>query len=56
MAFAMLLQAAYYLRDTKILKLTFGQIVALTSQSVPHWSLSLFRVEHDDVGKKAKWA
>jgi hypothetical protein len=54
MAFAMLLQAAYYLRDTKILKLTFGQIVALTSQSVPHWSISLFRVEHDDVGKKGQ--
>jgi hypothetical protein len=42
------------LRGTKILTLTFDWIVALTSQSVPRWSFSLFRVEHDDVGRKGQ--
>jgi hypothetical protein len=51
MAVAMLLQAPYYMRDTKTLKLTVGQIVALTSQSVAHWSLSLFPVERGDVSE-----
>ena len=54
MAVAMLLQVAYYMRDTKTLKLTVGQIVALTAQSVPHWSLSLFPVERGDVSKRGQ--
>ena len=36
MAYAMLLQTAYHLRVTKILKMTVCPIVDLTSQSAPH--------------------
>ena len=54
MAFAILLQAAYHLRVTKTLKLTVCQIVDLTSQSVPHWSLSLFPLERVDVSNRGQ--
>ena len=52
MAVGILLQVACYLRVTELLKLTVGQIVAPTTQGVPHWSLSVFPAERGDMSKQ----
>jgi hypothetical protein len=51
MAVGILLQVACNLRVAELLQLTVGQIVAPTTQGVPHWSLSLFPVECGDMSK-----